>query len=96
MSTLRLQGAEASGAQTFTVGLSITLPAGGAESGASPKERVYVVVEGELTLVTPEEEIVLSELDSVWIPPGAVRSLENRTNRPVVFLVVMSQADGES
>lgn len=91
MSTLRLQGAEASDARHFTVGMSIALPAGGAESGSSPRERVYVVVEGELTLITPEGEFVLSELDSVWIAPGETRTLENRTNRSVVFLVVMSQ-----
>jgi quercetin dioxygenase-like cupin family protein len=96
MSTVRLQGADASGASGFTVGLSITLPAGGAEASSSSKERVYVVLEGELTLITPQEEIVLNELDSVWIPPGAERELANRTNRPAMFLVVMSQVEGES
>jgi quercetin dioxygenase-like cupin family protein len=94
MSTLRLHGADASGAQAFTVGLSVTLPAGGAERGASPSERVYVVLQGELTVITAEGETVLAELDSVWIPPGDERAIENRTNRPVVFLVVMSQTDG--
>lgn len=93
MSTLRLQGAEASAAQEFTVGMSVTLPGGGAEHSASPRDRVYVVIEGQLTVVTDEGETVLSKLDSVWIAPGEARSIANRTNQPVVFLVVMSQND---
>lgn len=93
MSTLRLQGGAASGLTAFTIGLSIALPAGGAEHGSSPRERVYVVVEGELTVLTDGEEIVLRPLDSVAIAPGEDRTLENRTNRPVLFLVVMTQTD---
>lgn len=95
MSTLRLHGADVSPASTFTVGLSVTLPSGGAESGSSPYERVYVVLSGQLTVTSSEGESVLSELDSVLIPPGEVRSLENRSNLPTVFLVVMSQVKGD-
>ena len=46
MSTHRLQGAGASSAVAFTIGLSQALPAGGAELSASPLERVYLVLEG--------------------------------------------------
>ena len=49
---LRLQGFDASPAENFWVGLSHFLPGGGAESSATPIEKVYVVVSGEVTIVT--------------------------------------------
>ena len=54
MRGLRLQGHEASGAESFWVGLSNFLPGGGAEMDGTPIEKVYVVVEGEVTIVTEE------------------------------------------
>jgi quercetin dioxygenase-like cupin family protein len=94
MSTLRLQGADATPAEAFSVGLSITLPGGGAEHGSSPRERVYVVVDGRITVVADDGEHELGPLDSIHIAPGEARALENRTNRAATFLVVMSTEDG--
>jgi len=89
MSTLRLQGPDASGAAAFTIGLSQALPAGGAELSASPRERVYLVLEGELYVSSGDTEAVLGPLDSCWIPAGEEREVANRTNRTTTFVVVM-------
>jgi quercetin dioxygenase-like cupin family protein len=88
-STLRLQGGDATPARAFTVGLSQTLPAGGADRSASPLERVYLVLEGELFVSSGGTEAVLGPLDSCWIPPGEEREIANRTNRTTTFAVVM-------
>jgi mannose-6-phosphate isomerase-like protein (cupin superfamily) len=96
MSTVRLQGAEASAAAGFTVGFSQALPAGGAERSASPLERVYLVLEGELAVSAGDEEAVLGPLDSCWIPAGEEREIANRGPRPVAFVVVMPSKEKES
>jgi quercetin dioxygenase-like cupin family protein len=96
MSTLRLHGAPVTPASAFTVGLSQALPGGGAELGASPKERVYVVLEGQLDITVDGERSTLGPLDSCLIAAGEERLMENRTNRTATFLVVMSQTDARS
>jgi hypothetical protein len=48
--SLRLFGLDAGGPKQFTVGLSHFLPGGGAGPDASPTEKVYYVLAGELTL----------------------------------------------
>jgi quercetin dioxygenase-like cupin family protein len=87
--TLRLQGADASPVDAFTVGLSVFLPAGGCEMSTTPLEKVYVVVEGEVTIVTDEGEAALGPLDSIYLAPNEARAIENRTNRAATMLVVM-------
>jgi quercetin dioxygenase-like cupin family protein len=94
MRGLRLQGFEASGAESFWVGLSNFLPGGGAEMDGTPIEKVYVVVEGEVTIVTEEGETVLVRFDSVRLAPGERRAVENRTNLPALMLVVMPYPEG--
>ena len=49
--SLRLFGLDAGGPRQFTVGLSHFLPGGGAGPDASPTEKVYYVLSGELTLI---------------------------------------------
>jgi quercetin dioxygenase-like cupin family protein len=88
MAGFRLQGQEATQTQNFWVGLSQFLPGGGAEKGSSPTEKVYVVLEGEVTIVTNEGETVLGPLDSCLIAPNEERSVENRTNNIARMLVV--------
>jgi mannose-6-phosphate isomerase-like protein (cupin superfamily) len=89
MRGLRLQGHEASSAQRFWLGLSHFLPGGGAEMGATPVEKVYVVLSGEVTVATETEMVTLGPLDSCWLAPNEARSIENRTNLPAAMLVVM-------
>jgi quercetin dioxygenase-like cupin family protein len=87
--TLRLQGADASPVENFTVGLSVFLPAGGCEMSTTPLEKVYVVIEGEVTIVTDSGEAVLGPLDSIYLAPNEARAIENRTNKAATMLVVM-------
>lgn len=89
MTGLRLQGFEASPARSFWVGLSHFLPNGGAEASASPLERVYLVVCGNVTVITDEGETVLRPLDSCHLAPGEKRTIINRTNEPASMLVIM-------
>lgn len=93
ISTLRLQGADASAAEGFTVGLSQVLPGGGAERGAAPVERVYVVLDGELFVSSGSDEVTLGPLDSCHIPAGEEREMANRTNRTTSLLVVMPKRE---
>ena len=87
--TLRLQGADATPVENFTVGLSVFLPAGGCEMSTTPLEKVYVVVEGEVTIVTDSGEATLGPLDSIYLAPNEARAIENRTNKAASMLVVM-------
>ena len=92
---LRLQGWEASDAQNFSVGLSHFLPGGGCELDATPLEKVYVVTEGEVTVITEAGEATLGPYDSIYLAPNEARSIENRTNRPASMIVVMPYPPGK-
>jgi quercetin dioxygenase-like cupin family protein len=94
MRGLRLQGFDASGSASFWVGLSNFLPGGGAEMDSTPLEKVYVVVDGEVTVSTENGETVLGRYDSCRVAPGEARSIENRTNLPALMLVVMPYPEG--
>ena len=67
---LRLQGWDASDTEGFWVGLSHFLPGGGTTHEGTPLEKVYVVVRGEVTVVTDETEATLAPYDSCHIPAG--------------------------
>jgi quercetin dioxygenase-like cupin family protein len=90
MTALRLHGKEETGAQKFWMGLSHFLPGGGAEMDATPTEKIYFVLEGEVTVTTPTEEITLRPWDSVFIGPNEQRAIVNKTNRPASMLVVIN------
>jgi quercetin dioxygenase-like cupin family protein len=94
MTALRLQGHDASPTQNFWVGLSHLLPGGGAEMTASPLERVYLVLSGEVTVTTSEGSTVLKAHDSCCIGPGEARSVGNATNLPASMLVIMPYPEG--
>lgn len=86
---LRLQGFEEGGPANQWVGLSQFLPGGGAGPDATPFEKVYVVLDGEMTVIVDDEETVLGKYDSCTIPPGEVRTIENRRNATCTMLVVI-------
>lgn len=90
MTAMRLHGKEESGAQKFWMGLSHFLPGGGAEMDASPTEKIYFVLEGEVTVRTPTEEITLRPWDSIFIGPNEQREIINKTNRTASMLVVIN------
>jgi quercetin dioxygenase-like cupin family protein len=90
MVALRLSGKEETGAEKFWVGMSHFLPGGGAEFGATPAEKYYFVLDGEMTVKTQKEEITLGPWDSVYIGPNEGREIINKTNKPVSMLVVIN------
>ena len=87
---LRLFGAEAGGTQTLIVGLSHFLPGGGAGPDASPPEKVYFVLAGELTVIVGGKETVLNKSDSCVIGPNETREIINRGNEVCTILVAIA------
>jgi len=92
MTAMRLQGGDASECEAFWVGLSTFLPGGGAEWSASPTEKVYVVVEGAVTVKTEGGEAELGPLDSCYLAPNEGRSVVNRSHRPAIMIVISPNA----
>jgi uncharacterized cupin superfamily protein len=86
---LRLQGWDASDTENFWVGLSHFLPGGGADHEATPLEKVYVVVRGEVTVITDDDEVTLGVWDSCHLAANEARTVINRANDVASMLVVM-------
>ncbi len=95
VSGLRLQGFEDGGPENQWIGFSQFLPGGGAGPDSTPFEKVYVVLEGEMTVETDAATAVLGPMDSCTIPPGEVRRIENKTNHICKMLVVIPYPDGK-
>jgi mannose-6-phosphate isomerase-like protein (cupin superfamily) len=91
---LRLQGFEEGGPTNQWVGLSQFLPGGGAGPDSTPFEKVYVVIEGEMTVIIASSETVLRAMDSCTIAPGEVREIVNRSNHVCKMLVVIPYPPG--
>ncbi|MBU1168681.1 MAG: cupin domain-containing protein [Proteobacteria bacterium] len=91
MTALRLQGKEETGCEKFWMGLSHFLPGGGAEYEATPAEKIYYVLDGEIEITTESgERIVLTKTDSIRIGPNEGRSLLNPSNLPASMLVIIN------
>ncbi len=91
---LRLQGFEPGGPTNQWIGFSQFLPGGGAGPDSTPFEKVYVVLEGEMTLEWDGQTAVLGPMDSCTIPAGQVRRIENKTNHVCKMLVVVPYPPG--
>ena len=91
---LRLQGFEDGGPANQWVGLSQFLPGGGAGPDSTPFEKVYVVLEGEMTVIIGGQETVLRKYDSCTIAANEVREIINRSNHICVLLVVIPYPPG--
>lgn len=90
MRSLRLQGFDASASRFAWTGLSHFLPGGGAEMDTSPLEKIYVVLEGEITVELGDGSThVLGRLDSCFIPGGEARAIRNDGNVVATMIVVM-------
>jgi quercetin dioxygenase-like cupin family protein len=89
MACLRLQGLEAGPSSTLWMGVSRIEPGGGITPGASPLEKLYIVLEGHVTVVTETGEATLGPWDSVRLAPGETRALENRTAALASILLAM-------
>ena len=93
MTCLRLQGREAGPAVQLWLGMLILQPGGHTTLDPSPIEKHYVVLEGELTLVTEidgqEHREVLGQHDSCCYAPGEKRQIINHTQRVGKILLAM-------
>ena len=97
MRSLRLQGLEATSADFAWVGLSHFLPGGGAEMDAGMLGKIYVVLEGEVTLDLADGSTqVLAKFDSCFIPAGEARAIRNAGNAVATMLVVMPNPQAAS
>ncbi|MDQ4136186.1 MAG: cupin domain-containing protein [Pseudomonadota bacterium] len=96
MRMLRLQGREAGPSDALWLGLSHILPGGGTTLDASPIEKMYVVLDGEVTISNGAEEATLRPWDSCRIAPDEPRALSNRTDRPATVLLAMPLAPAKS
>ena len=86
--TTRLHDAKDVGGD-ITLGLSHFLPGGGAEMAKSPKELIYYIIKGEMTVMTEDgKEHRLLEGDSIHLSPNEGRSSRNTGNISAEMLVV--------
>lgn len=89
MVAFRLQGLDVTRTGGTWVGLSVFLPGGGAEMDAGPTEKIYVVLEGSITLVTDGQRHTLHANDSCHIAPGEARAVHNDSNAVCRMLVIV-------
>lgn len=89
-----MQGFEEGGPENQRVGFSQFLPGGGAGPDATPFERVYVVLDGEMTVEWDGNTAVLDPMDSCTVPPGQERRIENKSNHVCKMLVVIPYPEG--
>lgn len=89
VAAMRLQGHEAGPTERFWVGLSYYLPGGGADESPTAEETVYVVLDGTLVVQADGREEEIGPLDSVHLPKGTLRRVDNRSARPATLLVII-------
>lgn len=90
---MRYHGKEETGAVNFWVGMSTFLPGGGAEYAYedNPLEKVYYVLEGEMTVTDKDgNEYVIHKDESISFPPNEGRYLENKGKLPARMLVIIN------
>jgi|AMWB02.1.fsa_nt_gi quercetin dioxygenase-like cupin family protein len=74
----------------ITVCYSYFQPNGGAEMSPSPKERIYYVVNGSITVKGKNnEEHVLNAGDMIYIAPGEERDMVINGGKPAEVLVLI-------
>ncbi len=88
--SLRLFGAETGGSQALIFGISHFEPGGGAGPDASPPEKIYHVLEGELTVIAGGKEAVVKPGDTCFIGPNENREIVNRGNGVCTILVAVA------
>ena len=76
--SLRIYGAEMGGSQALVFGISHFQPGGGAGPDASPPEKIYYVLAGELTVIVGGKETVIRQGDSCYIGRNESREIVNR------------------
>ena len=88
--SLRVFGAEMGGSQKLVFGISHFLPGGGAGPDASPPEKIYFILDGELTVIVDGKETIAKRGDSVYIGPNESREIVNRSNEVCTIAVAVA------
>jgi quercetin dioxygenase-like cupin family protein len=86
---VRLQGREAGPADNLWLGVSTIEPGGGTALDASPSEKFYVVLAGEVVVSNGSEDVVLHRWDSCRFAPGETRALRNGSSEAALILIAM-------
>jgi quercetin dioxygenase-like cupin family protein len=74
--------------EPISVVLSSYEPGAQAERSPVALDTVYTVLTGRLTISLDGEQIELSHLDSLFLPAGCARAVENRTAEPASMFVI--------
>jgi mannose-6-phosphate isomerase-like protein (cupin superfamily) len=95
MTCYRLQGKEAGLSEKMWMGMSVIEPGGHTGLDGSPSEKIYFVLEGELSVVCETQDGQHSETklhanDSCTFLAGEKRQLKNLSNATAKVLLVMS------
>lgn len=91
--TMRIHGKEETGAEKFWIGTTVFLPGGGAEYAYedNPNEKVYYVLEGELTITDKAgKKYVIHKDESISFAPYEGRTMSVENNLPCRILVVIN------
>ena len=86
VSPARLTGTDPD--ESLNVVLSTYQPGAHAERSPVPVDTVYVLLTGRLTISLDDEQIELDHLDSVFLPAGCVRAVDNCTAEPASMFVI--------
>jgi glyoxylate utilization-related uncharacterized protein len=89
MQMVRLQGREAGPADTVWLGVSTIAPGGGTTLDGSGVEKLYVVLDGTVSVSNGQDKVSLNRWDSCRIAPGEGRQLRNDTDKEASILLVM-------
>jgi quercetin dioxygenase-like cupin family protein len=86
VSPVRLTGTAAD--EPISVVLSSYEPGAHAERSPVALDTVYLIRTGHLTVTLDDEQIELSPLDSLFLPAGCVRAVDNRTAEAASMFVI--------
>jgi len=89
MAAFQLQGGAANETGQLSCGFSQFLPGGRAERSESAAEKIYVVVSGEITVITDDGEVTLGPMDSCYLAPNEARAIINRSNEVAHMIVAL-------